>query len=544
MRRYVLTGPQFRSLAEGGGSPDAIALLTEAQLSARRLRLLAVAERWDSLPVTLRDALHLVMETEKVSPAAGLELLRYPFLRAWFGSVVPVLGGRAAEQLGSLAAATAVCAGVPFELTIDCSGADLHLPRVGTATDVGPASVPVRFDGTTLTVGSALKLPVPADESRPGWRPVHHVRLAGHSLEIIDGDALRDRFPVAPLDPLPSAALDRLDHLVREAWQLLEDEQPAHAAGMRIALRALVPLRTPEDAAQVSASVRGCFGAIGMSIPDDPMTLAELLVHEFQHEKLGALLDLTDLSPGDGSARYHAPWRPDPRPAHALVQGVYAFTGVAGFWRACRSRTDDAGTRYFTWRDHVGYALGQLLDGGELSSEGDRFFRGLDGTLATWRSEEATPSAIRLSTIATQVSWRLAHYRPRDADVDALVRAWSAARTRPAYGPPVVGAGMPPAELAGLLERRAAGDGTGYADATEAERAILRGESAVALRLLPSPVGDREWAAAAVALCTPTGDRAIAGRRPDLLRAVFERLDAEPRRPGLSTLHRWLSDEP
>ncbi|XVV14835.1 aKG-HExxH-type peptide beta-hydroxylase [Actinoplanes sp. CA-131856] len=497
MRRYVLTGDQFRSLAEGGGSPGAIAVLTEAQLSARRLRLLAVAERWDSLPVPLRDALQLVMETEKASPAAGLELLRYPFLSAWFRSVVPVLDGRAAEQLGSLAAATAVSAGVPFELTVDCSGRDLHLPRVGTATGIGPAPVPIRFDGATLTIGSALKLVRPWDEPRPGWRPAHHVRLPGHTLEIIDADALRDRFPVPPLAPLPAPATARLDGLVRDAWQILEEDQPEHSAGMRIALRALVPLRTPDDAAQVSASVRGCFGAIGISVPNDPLTLAELLVHEFQHEKLGALLDLVDLGPEGGPARYHAPWRPDPRPVDALVQGVYAFTGVAGFWRSCRSRAEDAGRRYLTWREHVGYALGQLLDGGELTPAGDRFLRALDGTLAAWRREDATPPSVRLETLTAQVSWRLAHYRPRPADVEHLVRAWSAAEAPPACGPPVV-----------------------TADAAD---------------------GDREWAEAIVALCATTADRTVAAERPDLLRAVVERLDAESGRPDLTALHRWLS---
>ena len=45
------------------------------------------------------------------------------------------------------------------------------------------------------------------------------------------------------------------------------------------------------------------------------MTLALLLMHEFQHVKLGAVLDLYDLFDPDDKRLYHAPWRKDPRAA-------------------------------------------------------------------------------------------------------------------------------------------------------------------------------------------------------------------------------------
>jgi len=44
------------------------------------------------------------------------------------------------------------------------------------------------------------------------------------------------------------------------------------------------------------------------------------MVHEFQHSKLWA------------------PWRTDPRPLGGLLQGVYAFLGVADTWRALAAR--------------------------------------------------------------------------------------------------------------------------------------------------------------------------------------------------------------
>ncbi|MEU4243730.1 HEXXH motif-containing putative peptide modification protein [Actinoplanes sp. NPDC026619] len=553
MREYALTDEQFRSLAGGGGSPDAIGLLTEAQLSGRRLCLLAAAERRDYLPAALQDALSLVIEIDRASPHAGVDLLRYPFLSAWFTTLVPALTGgrleepvaaRAAEGLGSLAAAIAISAGLPFEIVVPCAGPDLVLPRIGTAIGVGPAQVPVQSDGTTVTIGEALELPVPGDENRAGWRPAHLVQLPGHTLEIVDADPLRDRFSAAPLNSLPPSGTARFDRLVREAWQILDDEQPIHAAGMRIALRALVPLRAPAGASQVSASARGCFGALGFSIPDDPQTLAELMVHEFQHEKLGALLDLVDLCTAGGRARYHAPWRPDPRPAEALMQGVYAFTAVAGFWRARRSRRDGADFRYYSWRDQVNYALDQLLSSGELTPVGEVFFDALDATLATWRDETPTPTAVRLYTAAAQVSWRLAHHRPEPADVATLAAAWAAGAAVPAFEPPTVVAGSASSELTELLKEQAAWGEAGRARATEAECALLDGDHETALRLVPFPDDDREWTAAAVALHAHMGAAAFSYRRPELLRAVFDRLGDKGRRPGLTALHTWLSGQP
>ena len=51
----------------------------------------------------------------------------------------------------------------------------------------------------------------------------------------------------------------------------------------------------------MSATTPAAFGAIATSWPPDGVTLAETLVHEFQHVKLGVLLDLVPLvEPGGG----------------------------------------------------------------------------------------------------------------------------------------------------------------------------------------------------------------------------------------------------
>jgi HEXXH motif-containing protein len=110
------------------------------------------------------------------------------------------------------------------------------------------------------------------------------------------------------------------------------------------------------------------------------------------HVQLGALLDMVPLHGPDSAARYPAPWRPDPRPAGALLQGTYAHLGVADFWRTealAEAEQDAAGRRsgreeYLRWRGHTLGAARILLDSGELTAPGTRFTAELLRTAETW----------------------------------------------------------------------------------------------------------------------------------------------------------------
>ena len=108
------------------------------------------------------------------------------------------------------------------------------------------------------------------------------------------------------------------------------------------------------------------------------MTLALLLIHEFQHVKLGAVLDLYDLyDPTDGRL-FHAPWREDPRPLEGLLQGTYAHLAVTDFWRVRQEVTsgaaaDVAGQRFAYWRAHTCDAIETLVSSGSLTPLGEQF---------------------------------------------------------------------------------------------------------------------------------------------------------------------------
>jgi uncharacterized protein len=161
-----------------------------------------------------------------------------------------------------------------------------------------------------------------------------------------------------------------------EAWRLMVRYLPARAAEVAIGLRAVVPLVDLGDGAGRSGTARDSVGALGMTAPRSAEEFVVTLVHEFQHSKLSAVLDLIPLYRPDGTERHHAPWRTDPRPTSGLIQGVYAFLGVADAWRELRAdpRLAPAAARELaTVRDQVAEGLTALAASRELTEAGSRF---------------------------------------------------------------------------------------------------------------------------------------------------------------------------
>ena len=97
-----------------------------------------------------------------------------------------------------------------------------------------------------------------------------------------------------------------------------------------------MPLANDVPGQEISATARQAFGAIAAALPASGADLARLIIHEFQHVKLGALIDMFDLYDRTDQRLFYAPWREDPRPVGALLQGTYAHLGVTDYWRSYR----------------------------------------------------------------------------------------------------------------------------------------------------------------------------------------------------------------
>jgi uncharacterized protein len=176
----------------------------------------------------------------------------------------------------------------------------------------------------------------------------------------------------------------------------------ASAAEIAAIVRVIVPYQAPA-AGHVSTSSPQAFGTVAMSRQPDPYTCAETLVHETQHLKLCALLDLVRLTRPDDGQRYYAPWRTDPRPASGLLQGAYAFLGVSGFWRAHRRVAPEPAVRrraeaeFARWRDGAALVVETLLGSGQLTEPGQAFAREMAGVLDRWRRDQVSDDALVLA---------------------------------------------------------------------------------------------------------------------------------------------------
>jgi len=220
----------------------------------------------------------------------------------------------------------------------------------------------------------------------------------GFTVRIEDTDPERDchQWPVAEsLSEADRAAWrDRFDG----AWRLILRDHAAYAPGLAAGLTTITPLVARPDGHEVSAAARHAFGAVGAALPDRADRLALLLVHEFQHVKLGAVLDLYDLYDESDSRLYYAAWRDDPRPLEGLLQGTYAHVAVTDFWRVRRQLdtgpdAEAAEIQFARWRIQTAEAVDTLAASGSLTPTGREFVEGMRATLGPWLDESVSSSA-------------------------------------------------------------------------------------------------------------------------------------------------------
>jgi uncharacterized protein len=179
------------------------------------------------------------------------------------------------------------------------------------------------------------------------------------------------------------------------------------ASEVALALSVIVPLGRSTHG-QLSSSSPETFGAIAMSEPPDPSTCAVTLLHEVQHLKLSALIDIVSLTRPDGGRLYYAPWRDDPRPISGLLQGAYAYIGVTGFWRTQRWLANGparlrADSEFALWQTGTARVIDTLLSSRRLTTVGLDFVQNMSKTVTAWRGE---PVSAEARTIALRKSRR------------------------------------------------------------------------------------------------------------------------------------------
>jgi hypothetical protein len=247
-------------------------------------------------------------------------------------------------------------------------------------------------------------------------------------LETVD--RYMDRYTLPMLTVMTEAEVTNWRHRIQAAWELLVRHHGWAAGSVAAGVDVIVPLVRRSDLD--SATSPAAFGAIATSLPPSPVSMAETLVHEFQHIKLCGLMDMLPLIEPSGERGY-APWREDPRPMGGILQGVYAFIGIVRFWDVQRrlETEPDGGLRanvlYERWRLAIEFVAGPLMDKGFLTPAGVRFVTVL---MERGRDAEAEPVPAEAREIAQEVAldnwltWQLRHTAVDAAGVAGLAAAY------------------------------------------------------------------------------------------------------------------------
>ncbi|MFI6449052.1 FxsB family cyclophane-forming radical SAM/SPASM peptide maturase [Kitasatospora sp. NPDC050543] len=397
----VLTDRQLADLARGHGGADAVRALRLSQLAITRAMLAAV---WDAAGLRSSAAWELLAALDTAAPGAVDTVLGHPYVRAWAARWLSGDTGDGLAPLAELAAAAAVRAGRGDALAVPVRGGVLNLPTLGRLTvGGGEAVVTGGPEGFTVRTGAGELIRLGGGPGQdPRWQPLRRIRLAGGWAPALeDTDPRRDSHQWPVQGRLDDTELLCWTGALREAWELLGRDLPGYAEGVRAGLNTITPLRPGPAGRDVSAAARQAFGAVGIARPATAPVLALLIAHEFQHVKLGAVLDLWDLYDAGDTRLYHAPWRPDPRPLEGLLQGTYAHLAVTEFWgsRALAydglpgAAADHTRLQFALWRAYTAEAVERLADSGSLTPLGLRFAAGMRETIAPWLAVELPGAA-------------------------------------------------------------------------------------------------------------------------------------------------------
>ncbi|MFI8435477.1 HEXXH motif domain-containing protein [Streptomyces sp. NPDC079020] len=462
-----MPGPLFDEIASGGGSREAVAFLVEGERTRRLLLLRELLDRLDEHPGILgpldAPAIWPVLETAAArAPEAVDALLLSPQVGSWLAHTLRRLHGTTsgpplwadAGQLAAVAATAALHAGTDAALLLPARSATLSLPALGLIRLPHPPAdafhpVHAAVSGGAITVrcresGGGYGEPVAVrpltDPESAHWQPMHRLPVGegARHVQLDDTDPYRDLDePIAPARLLPGE-LDSWQALFRDALAILRPGGADAGALRPEEIGRIVPWRPqgdgrrfPVPAAGLSASTGDAFGSMVVARPGDGLALAETLVHEFQHSKLGALLHLFPMLDDDREERHYAPWRSDPRHLPGLLHGAYAFVGVAGFWRdRIGDRSADpeelAPFQFALRRLQTRMVLRTLATRARLTGPGRRLVARLSHTVDGWLREpvdEAAVARARAAATSHRVEWRLRNLRCPEGERAALLAA-------------------------------------------------------------------------------------------------------------------------
>ncbi|MBB5869105.1 uncharacterized protein F4553_002484 [Allocatelliglobosispora scoriae] len=380
-------------VGSGAGDERAVTYLADSQVAISRALVVAIADQLRGHPYAA-EGWELLGDVDRRSPAATAAVLAHPFVRVW---AVGILRGSARDgdaghgYLCAVAAAAAIRARMSAEVPVPVVGGRLHLPGLGTVVLPAGAAVDVAdvvstAEGFTVRHGgTVVRVDHGGESGDPRWLPVRTLVAPGIEVLLEDADPHRDCHKWQPRQRLDVAEAAAWQRSFAEAWEIIEAEAAYQLPGLRAGLRAMVPLEAGPAGELRASTSRHAFGSVGAerAAPD---ALAVMIVHEFQHGKLGVLLDLCDLFDTASPVKLQVGWRPDPRPIEGVLQGTYAHLAVTRLWRVRAARSgpgrEQAAAAFRQYDGWTRAAVDALRSSGALTPVGERFVDHLAEALA------------------------------------------------------------------------------------------------------------------------------------------------------------------
>ncbi|MBP2323198.1 hypothetical protein JOF56_003583 [Kibdelosporangium banguiense] len=263
---------------------------------------------------------------------------------------------------------------------------------------------------------------------------LHRTQSQGIELDVVidDSDPYREFGEPLQPQPLGPAELAGWRRLLDEAWDLLTERHKPYARELSAGLSAIVPISSGRRIA--GASSRAAFGGVALSPKDNATALAEVLIHEMQHSKINAVLDLLPLQDGDSGRMYYAPWRSDSRPLIGTLHGIYAFASVVEFWEVERFADRTAEFTFAYRRHQVSEATANIAGAPDLTEHGRRLADAVSARMARCHESTVDPELMEIVTQITddhRAIWELRHNERDQAAVEHMASAWLSHSTAP-----------------------------------------------------------------------------------------------------------------
>ncbi|MEV6235171.1 HEXXH motif domain-containing protein [Lentzea sp. NPDC051838] len=554
LARLPVPSHVFDRICAGPADAESMSLLRRGQYGIRRLKLLSLLDTASGRRFSENDldqAWAVLATAEHRAPEVVEELLMHPAVGVWLTrelhdvSTAPATAQAEVHTLHAVAAAAAVRCGLSCTISVPVVQGAVTLPTVGQwrLHEQQPplSSVELRITAGEVAFGHGVFFPAKR----------HSTNAQGRSLEVAFDDVDPHRgfeAPAAP-NPLDDATFDGWCRQLDEAWDLLTRWHTGYASELSAGLTTLIPLAV--ETPVFAASSTDAFGGVALSPKESAAELAEAMVHEIQHSKLNALMDLLSLHREDDHAWFYAPWRDDPRPLGGLLHGIYAFTSVAEFWHVQRDLvpSEEARRGHFTFAfrcRQVLEAIEAVRESTELTELGTSFLAASSARLAAL--DPASVPADLTAAITTllddhRATWRIRHVRPNADDVAAAADAWTHGSPRPQRMRHEVVPDSQPAEAsrAALVKLRALAPESFHQKET-ADVLFARGDHEAAAaayerRIEVEPLNRDAW----IGLGLAAGSQALLAQ-PETVRAVHLQVLA---RTGVATnpldLAAWLT---